>query len=60
MGVKRLDVLAEMPLSVRLPEPLPDVLLTGPEREPVEMNAPGAERNFQLVLNVVHWLTRSL
>lgn len=34
--------------------------LTGPEREPVGMNAPGAERNFQLVLNVVHWLTRSL
>jgi hypothetical protein len=34
--------------------------LTGAEREPVGMNAPGAERNFQLVLNVVHWLTRSL
>jgi len=24
------------------------------------MNGPGAEQNFQFVLNVVHWLTRTL
>ncbi|HEU4780930.1 MAG TPA: DUF4350 domain-containing protein [Steroidobacteraceae bacterium] len=34
--------------------------LGGPTRQPMGMNAPGAEANFQLVLNVVHWLTRSL
>ena len=34
--------------------------LSGPEREPVGMNAPGAEQNFQLVLNLLHWLTRTL
>ena len=31
--------------------------VTGAEREPMGMNAPGAERNFQLVLNVMHWLS---
>jgi hypothetical protein len=30
---------------------------TGPNRIPVGMNAPGAEANFQFVLNVLHWLT---
>jgi hypothetical protein len=34
--------------------------LVGEERERVGMNAPGAEQNFQLVLNVVHWLTGTL
>ena len=34
--------------------------LAGPGTEPMGMNAPGAERNFQLVLNVLHWLTRTL
>lgn len=32
--------------------------LAGPGRFPVGMNAPGAEQNHQLLLNVVHWLTR--
>jgi hypothetical protein len=31
--------------------------LTGPERRPMGMNAPGAEQNFQFVLNVMHWLS---
>ena len=26
-------------------------------REPIGMNAPMAEQNFQFVLNVVHWLS---
>ena len=34
--------------------------LAGPDRETVGLNAPGAEANFQLVLNVVHWLSRTL
>jgi hypothetical protein len=34
--------------------------LTGPEREPMGMNAPGAERNSQFVLNVMHWLSGAL
>jgi hypothetical protein len=34
--------------------------LAGPEKQPIGMNAPGAEQNFQLVLNVLHWLTRTL
>jgi hypothetical protein len=34
--------------------------LSGAEQERVGMNAPGAEQNFQLVLNVVHWLTGTL
>ena len=32
----------------------------GAERKPLGMNAPGAEANFQFVLNVLHWLTRKL
>jgi hypothetical protein len=34
--------------------------LAGAERAPMGMNSPGAEANFQLVLNVVHWLTGKL
>jgi hypothetical protein len=34
--------------------------LAGADRRPMGMNAPGAERNFQLTLNVLHWLTRKL
>jgi hypothetical protein len=30
--------------------------VAGPDREPMGMNAPGAEQNFQFVLNVVRWL----
>jgi hypothetical protein len=31
----------------------------GPKQVPMGMNAPGAEQNYQLVLNVLHWLTRA-
>jgi hypothetical protein len=31
--------------------------LAGPDKRPMGMNAPGAERNFQFTLNVLHWLT---
>jgi hypothetical protein len=31
--------------------------VTGPERRPMGMNAPGAEQNFQFVLNVMRWLS---
>ncbi|HKP28215.1 MAG TPA: DUF4350 domain-containing protein [Gemmatimonadales bacterium] len=31
--------------------------VAGPSRRPMGMNAPGAERNFQLVLNLMHWLS---
>jgi hypothetical protein len=34
--------------------------LAGADRQPMGMNSPGAEANFQLVLNVVHWLSRKL
>jgi len=34
--------------------------LAGPDRKPMGMNAPRAERNFQLVLNTVHWLAGTL
>ena len=34
--------------------------LAGPAHEPMGMNAPGAAQNFQLVLNVMHWLGRTL
>lgn len=34
--------------------------LAGAEREPVGMNSPGAERNYQFVLNVMHWLAVTL
>ncbi len=30
--------------------------LAGPQRLPIGMNAPGAEQNHRLLLNVVHWL----
>lgn len=30
--------------------------VNGPSRQPMGMNAPGAEQNFQFVLNVMHWL----
>jgi hypothetical protein len=33
--------------------------LAGPERQPMGMNAPGAEQNHQLLLNVMHWLSRA-
>ncbi len=32
--------------------------LAGDERKPMGMNAPGAEQNHQLLLNVMHWLIR--
>ncbi len=32
--------------------------LAGEEKRPMGMNAPGAEQNHQLLLNVMHWLTR--
>lgn len=31
--------------------------VTGPERGPMGMNAPGAEQNAQFTLNVLHWLS---
>ncbi len=31
--------------------------VAGPERRPMGMNAPGAEQNFRLVLNVLRWLS---
>lgn len=34
--------------------------LAGPDKDPMGMNAPGAERNHQFVLNLMHWLTRKL
>ena len=34
--------------------------LAGAQRAPMGMNSPGAESNYQLVLNVVHWLTGKL
>ena len=34
--------------------------VAGPNRTPGGMNAPMAERNFQFVLNVLHWLTGQL
>jgi hypothetical protein len=33
--------------------------LAGPKRQPMGMNAPGAEQNYQLILNLMHWLTRA-
>ena len=32
--------------------------LAGPDRIKVGMNATGAEENYQLLLNIVHWLDR--
>ena len=34
--------------------------VSGPNRNPGGMNAPMAEQNFQLVLNILHWLTGQL
>ena len=34
--------------------------LAGSAQQPMGMNAPGAERNYQFVLNVMHWLTGRL
>ena len=34
--------------------------LAGPDKQPMGMNAPGAERNFQFTLIVLHWLTGKL
>ena len=34
--------------------------VAGPDRIPIGMSAPQAEQNFQLVLNVMHWLSRVL
>jgi len=34
--------------------------LAGADREPMGMNSPQAGQNFQLVLNTMHWLTRTL
>jgi hypothetical protein len=34
--------------------------LAGPEQRPMGMNAPGAEQNFQFVLNLMHWLSGKL
>ena len=31
--------------------------VAGPDRQPAGMNAPGAEQNFQFVLNLMHWLS---
>ena len=31
--------------------------VSGPNRNPMGMNAPSAEQNYQFVLNVLHWLT---
>ncbi|HEY0686827.1 MAG TPA: hypothetical protein VGD45_31085 [Steroidobacter sp.] len=31
----------------------------GPKQEPVGMNTPGAEQNYQFVLNVMRWLGRA-
>jgi hypothetical protein len=34
--------------------------LAGPQKQPMGMNAPGAEANFRFTLNLLHWLTRTL
>jgi len=34
--------------------------LSGAEKQPSGMNAPGARQNAQLLLNVLHWLTRKI
>ena len=34
--------------------------VAGPARQPMGMNAPGAEQNYQFVLNVMHWLSGRL
>ena len=32
--------------------------MAGPKGQPMGMNAPEAKQNHQLLLNVMHWLTR--
>lgn len=32
--------------------------LAGPKRQPMGMNSPAAPRNYQFLLNILHWLTR--
>ena len=34
--------------------------VTGPQREPMGMNSPTAPQNAQFLLNVMHWLSRTL
>jgi hypothetical protein len=34
--------------------------IAGPTRDRIGMNAPGGERNFQFVLNVMHWLSQMI
>jgi hypothetical protein len=33
--------------------------LAGPQKRPMGMNVPRAKQNCQLLLNVMHWLTRA-
>jgi hypothetical protein len=33
--------------------------LAGPQKMPIGMNSPDATQNYQLLLNVIHWLTRA-
>ena len=33
--------------------------LGGPNKRPMGMNTPGAEQNYQFVLNLMHWLSRA-
>jgi len=33
--------------------------LAGPQQIPIGMNSPDATRNYQLLLNVMHWLARA-
>jgi hypothetical protein len=33
--------------------------LAGPKQQPIGMNAPEAKENHQLLLNVMHWLTKA-
>jgi len=33
--------------------------LAGPQQIPIGMNSPEAQQNFQLLLNLMHWLTRA-
>jgi len=34
--------------------------LNGPDRVPMGMNDPQAKQNYQLLLNVMHWLSGAL
>lgn len=37
-----------------------DIQAIAKEARPMGMNAPGAEQNFQFVLNLMHWLSGAL